>query len=241
MKVSIVTVVLNAEKTIRKTIESVITQDYEDIEYIIVDGQSNDKTLDIVNDYSEQVDSIISEPDDGLYDAMNKACGLVSGEIIYFLNADDYFIDKHVITEIAQVFADNDVNFVYGDVFLHGSNKRVSYGGINKAKLCLSTICHQAIFQKTSLFKDAGNFNTKYRIAADYDWIMRAYNQQLLKPSSIDRIICCIGTDGLSRNEGWEEEKKAILNKYYSASEIFFYRILPRKSWQLLKKILKPG
>src|ERR1700761_9527684 len=116
MKISIITVVYNNEKFIEDAINSVLSQDYKDIEYIIIDGASTDKTLQLVNKYSNNIKKIISEPDEGLYDAMNKGVNLAAGDVIGILNSDDIYYDNSIISEIMQVFKNNsEADAVYGN------------------------------------------------------------------------------------------------------------------------------
>jgi glycosyltransferase involved in cell wall biosynthesis len=116
MKISIITVCYQASKTIRRCIESVTSQVYADIEYIIIDGQSTDGTLEILGEYSNKISHWISEPDKGIYDAMNKGIRMASGDIIGFLNADDWFADQNAVNHIAEAFKENGVKCVYADV-----------------------------------------------------------------------------------------------------------------------------
>ncbi|MGY5815378.1 glycosyltransferase [Vibrio cincinnatiensis] len=113
MKVSIITVCYNSEKTIEDTIRSVVSQDYDDIEYIIVDGGSTDHTHDIVTKYSDNIDIYLSEKDDGLYDAMNKGIKLASGGLVGILNSDDVLADRSIIARVVE--AAKNVDGVYGD------------------------------------------------------------------------------------------------------------------------------
>jgi len=116
MKVSIITVCFNAEKTIRDTIESVLSQVHNDIEYIVVDGQSTDTTLDIIKEYEGQISKYVSEPDEGLYDAMNKGVNMATGEVVGILNADDIYHDDNVISDIVKNFDANPMDAFYGDM-----------------------------------------------------------------------------------------------------------------------------
>src|SRR6056297_712631 len=115
-KVSIITVSLNSKHTIVDTIESVLNQSYDDIEYIIVDGGSSDGTADIINAYRNKISKFISEKDEGIYDALNKGIKLASGDIIGILNSDDFFYANDVVEQVVKEFMENDVDAVYGDV-----------------------------------------------------------------------------------------------------------------------------
>ena len=117
MKVSIITVCFNSEKYIQTAIESVLNQNYDDIEYIIIDGGSTDSTIEIIKSYKDKITTFISEPDKGIYDAMNKGLKLASGEIIATLNSDDLYIDNTILSTVVDSFNKNKCEIVYGDLF----------------------------------------------------------------------------------------------------------------------------
>ena len=176
-KLSIITVCYNSEKTIERTIKSVITQDYTDYEYIIVDGGSTDGTIDIIRKYSPYITRWISEPDEGIYDAMNKGIQLSSGELIAFINSDDWYVEG-AFKAVANCYSDNgEYDLIYGDVFQieNGEKQEVSYKKSDLKQLYVRFfIIHQAIFVKNSLMK-AYLFDTEYDVAADYDFVLKLY------------------------------------------------------------------
>ena len=114
--ISIVTISYNSSKTIRDTIDSVLCQDYDNIEYIIIDGKSTDDTIEIVKSYGDKISYFISEEDDGLYDAMNKGIRAATGDVVGIINSDDFYYTNHVVSDVAEVFIFNDVDSVYGDL-----------------------------------------------------------------------------------------------------------------------------
>ena len=116
MKISIITITYNSEKTLRDTIESVLSQSYKDIEYIIVDGKSKDSTCEIIQSYGDRVATFVSEKDNGLYDALNKGIGLATGDVVGFLHSDDIFASTETIKMIAEAFIKFKVDSVYGDL-----------------------------------------------------------------------------------------------------------------------------
>ena len=117
MKVSIITVCYNSSQYIRSAIESILIQDYSDIEYIVIDGGSTDITVPIVQEYADRISHIVSEPDKGIYDAMNKGIELASGDVIGILNSDDFYPNQHVISDVIQCFEENaSVDMVFGNV-----------------------------------------------------------------------------------------------------------------------------
>ena len=180
-KVSIITVTKNSEKTIQKTLQSIKNQSYENVEYIIIDGNSVDNTINIVKEYSEYISCIVSEPDEGIYDAMNKGISYASGDIVLFLGAGDYLLEK-ALKHVLKFFFDNpDIDIYCGEVYKRQGDdlqKRNNPFALNPDNLRYGMIyCHQAVFAKKVLFDYIGKFNTRYKISSDYDWLLRAYYQ----------------------------------------------------------------
>lgn len=175
---TIVTIVLNGEETIKKTIESVINQTYKNkIEYIVIDGMSKDNTINIINEYQNTIDILISEKDKGLFDAMNKAVSIASGKWIYFLNSGDVLLNNQIIENIFNKDVD-DFDVVYGNIIID-MNKRglVSIKPKNIKQIKYKMIlCHQASFVKTILLKSKVEpFEIKYKYAADYQLFRNLY------------------------------------------------------------------
>ena len=175
--ISVVTVVLNNVEHIQRTVESVIGQSYPKIEYIVIDGGSKDGTVDILNKFTEYISILISEPDKGLYDAMNKGTNLATGEWIIYMNSGDRLYDS---TVLSRIFIDNyhkimDTSFIYTDAIaeLKYSSKRITPRNIRWTWI-RNLAVHQSTIVKTSLAKEK-RFNLKYEIAADYDFVRYAY------------------------------------------------------------------
>ena len=179
LKVSIITVCLNCVKTIEQTIKSVVSQNYSNIEYIVIDGGSTDGTLDIIAKYQQHITYWVSESDRGIYDAMNKGVNLASGDVIAFLNGDDWYCDnviQHVVNDIMSNDASvlcYDSSISFGCRTKTWRHKLVDH--VENIRIDM-LYCHQTIFAERKLFLKYGNFNIKYAIAADYDWILRMYN-----------------------------------------------------------------
>jgi len=184
--ITIITVVLNAKNTIEQTIVSVLNQTYSNIEYIIVDGASTDGTLDIIKSYDLQVKNggfpnvsfrYISEPDKGIYDAMNKGVKCSKGEIIGIINADDWF-EKDALSIIAQKFIKNsDIGIYHGLKAVWDNNVNIKIIGTDSSRLSAGMIEHPACFVKKEVYEHIGLFNCAYSIAADYDFMIRAKKQ----------------------------------------------------------------
>ena len=181
MKVSIVTVCYNSEATIRDTIESVLAQSYPDIEYIVVDGASSDRTMAIVDEYIDNISKVISEPDKGIYDAMNKGIKLATGDVIGLLNSDDLLADNKIIADVANVYENNpNIDGVYGDlIFVKRFNivKKVrSYSSryFSQWKIRFGLMLpHPTLYLKREVFSNIGFYKSDYRAAADFEFITR--------------------------------------------------------------------
>ena len=181
MKVSVITVCYNSASTIRDTIESVIAQDYEDLEYILVDGGSTDTTMDIVSQFDDGIDVIISEPDEGIYDAMNKGIKAASGDIVGTLNSDDLFTDDRRISELAAFLdANPELDGAYGDLVFVRRDDVDSITRRYSSKLFSTRLIrfglmlpHPTFYVKRSLFERLGFYRHGYRVAADFELITR--------------------------------------------------------------------
>ncbi len=205
MTISIITATYNAEKTIESAICSVSNQSYSDIEYIIVDGGSTDNTLKIVNRYKNRVQHFISEPDKGIYDAINKGISIATGEIIGVLHADDLFYDNDIIKQIAQEFIQGNYSGVYGDlqyVNAQNTNKVIRYWKSCDYKLSLLKTGwmppHPTLFVQKEVFKNIGNYSLKYKIAADYDFILRLFSTPEYSFKYIPLVITKMRVGGAS-------------------------------------------
>lgn len=179
MKVSIITVVYNNEKTIADAIESVLAQTYPEIEHIIIDGKSKDNTMAVVDRYKSKLGKVISEKDEGLYDAMNKGIKAATGDIVGILNSDDFFNKADVIATVAEAFkADSTLQATIGDiVFVNSANKIIRhYSAKNwtpKRFVWGYMPPHPSFFVKRELFEQLGYYKMGYRIAADYELLIR--------------------------------------------------------------------
>jgi glycosyltransferase involved in cell wall biosynthesis len=180
LKISIITVCLNSAKTIERAIFSVITQTYKNVEYIIIDGGSTDGTLNIIKRYASNISKWISEPDKGIYDAMNKGIAMATGDLVAFLNSDDWYNDDAIEYVANQAESSNAEIFCYEVNVWEGDVLQKSRSNLTKdiANLRIRMIFnHQGVFAKRKLFEEFGLFNTKYIIASDYDWLLRMYNK----------------------------------------------------------------
>jgi len=186
MKISIITAVYNNKKTIKDAIESVINQTHNNIEYIIIDGGSDDGTVDIVKSYGEKIDKFISEKDGGIYDALNKGLKIATGDAIGFMHSDDIYVDNTIIKKISKEFKNYNLDGIYGNlVYINKNNtsKTVRYWKSEKFDKRLLKKGwmppHPTLFLKKKIYDKYGNFDTTFRIAADYDFILRIFQKNL--------------------------------------------------------------
>lgn len=180
MKISIITVCYNSAKTIEKTFQSVQSQTYKNIEYIVVDGKSTDETLQIANTYQDVITKVISEKDKGLYDAMNKGIALATGDIVGILNSDDVFHMKTVLEEVAKFHNQNNIDASVGNIVQFNQEgktvRKYSAKNWNPEKLKIGFMpAHPAIFFKRVLFDKFGNYHLDFIIGADYELITRFF------------------------------------------------------------------
>lgn len=198
IKISVVTVCYNEKNTIRETVESVLGQKYDDYEYIIMDGASTDGTLDIIKEYADNPKlKYISEPDAGLFNAMNKSLTFVSGQYVIFMNSGDLFYDESVLSDAAPLL---EGDIVYGDVLRRTRSGEYvqKYKGTQFERitmmLCGLAFCHQTQFTKTEVMRRYG-FREDHRITADFDFVVRALSDKC-SFKHVDRIICSFDHDG---------------------------------------------
>lgn len=235
--ITIVTVSYNAEATIEKTILSVIQQTYSNIEYIIIDGNSFDKTISIIKKYENYISYWISEPDKGVYDAMNKGIKIAHGDWICFMNSGDTFHSSNVLNNIfTSTYYDQKIGVIYGDAHLYRNNQYImpfSNQPFWKSYMPYRTgkgICHQSMFTRTVLAKQI-QFNLEYRISADFDMAYKIYKlkyQFLYVPV----VVCNFDTDGMSSTgKHWKitfKETGKILKCRYNPGywALFLYKLL---------------
>ena len=223
--VSIITVVLNGAHCLEKSMKSVEALSYDNIEYIVIDGASSDGTMDIIRKNESFVDYWVSEPDRGVYDAMNKAIRASHGDYILFLGADDYLYD--VIHEVVNEFDDEMMSY-YGNVILSGNEKR--YGGrFYPLKLFLKNIPHQAIFYSRYVFDDY-KYECKYSALADYALNLKVFSDEKYGLSYIPRTVAYYNNEnGLSSvviDHKFAMDKPGVIKKHYSRFYYIVYMLI---------------
>jgi glycosyltransferase involved in cell wall biosynthesis len=185
-KISIITVTFNSEDYISNAVDSVLGQSYKNIEYIVIDGKSTDKTVDILQSYKGRISKLISEKDTGIYDAMNKGISLASGDVVGILNSDDFYIDEFVIERVAKEF-EKKIDCLYADlVYVRSNNlnKIVRYydsSQFSPSKFAYGWMpAHPTFFVKKDIYNNHGIFRTDLKIAADFDLMVRLLYTQAL-------------------------------------------------------------
>lgn len=191
--VSVVTVSYNAAAIIEQTMLSVINQTYENIEYIIIDGGSTDGTVDIIKKYANSIAYWVSEPDNGIYDAMNKGIKVATGEWINFMNAGDIYYNERSIKDMVQSFTSVDTIY-YGDAWVNDIKKKY-WGKFSNFKLAIGNICHQTLFYPSSILKE-NLYDTDYCIFADYALNLKLW--KTYKYNYIPQIVCFYDFGGIS-------------------------------------------
>lgn len=215
MKVSIITVTYNSALYLEDTISSIRKQTYKDIEYIIIDGGSTDTTLDIITRHKDVINYFISEKDNGIYDAMNKGIKAATGNIIGFLNSDDFFYDDNVVSSIVNQFSDN-IDCIYGDVvFVKSSNLNKPIRLYSSKDFDISQFkygkmpAHPSFYARSIVYKTVGNLKSTYKIAADFDFILRALLTHKFKFRYLNFIFVKMRIGGISTSF----KNKILLNK----------------------------
>ena len=241
MKVSIITSCYNRHSVVRKAIESVLAQDYPDIEYIVVDGNSTDGSMDIIHEYRDRISRIVCEPDNGMYEAINKGIRAATGDIVGLLHSDDCFYDPHTISEVVEAFKNSKAEMVYGNgLFVNErdterivrkwisgkySRKAVGWGWLP---------LHPTVYMKRDCFEKVGMYDENYRIAADTDFLVRCLYNQHLKVHYLDRFIVKMRMGGLSTDPKLCRRKWSEDIKQYKANGIPPY---PALTGKILSKI----
>ncbi len=216
MKISIITVCFNSELTIRDTIESVLSQTYSNIEYIVIDGKSNDGTLSIINNYKGQISKVICEPDQGIYDAMNKGLALATGDVVGCLNSDDYFVNNNVVADLVSCFED-DVDVVLSGVEFvapRDASKVVRrYPAINFHSWMLRFGVmppHLGAYIKRKTYVKVGFYKEDFQIASDFDFFVRLFQEPNLKVIKTILTSVYMRTGGISTSG---LKSKFLINK----------------------------
>ena len=217
LNISIITVVRNAVSTIQDTIRSVASQNYKNIEHIIIDGASTDGTLDVLEKHHDKFSCVISEPDCGIYDAMNRGIQVAAGDFLGFLNSDDVYADDSVVSRVVNVVKEHKVEAVYGDlVYVSPINlerilRHYDSSWFNSDMIAKGYMpAHPTLFLSKLIFKKYGYFKIDYAIAADFEFVARIFGKNCVSYHYLPKIMIKMRQGGVS-TKGWRSTW--ILNK----------------------------
>lgn len=246
MKISIITVVYNNEKTIRDAIESVLSQTYNNIEYIIIDGNSIDNTKKIIEEYIDRIQIFISENDNGIYDAMNKGIKFATGEVIGILNSDDLYANNSIIEKVMTQFN----TYEYLDI-LYGDLVYVKHDNTNKIVRSWKSEFyypqffengnvppHPSLFVSSKVYKDAGYFNLKYQFASDYDFMLRIFKKFKFKILYYPTVLVHMRLGGATNNnlKNIFKGNVEILNSWKQNGYAIPFLLIPKR---IIKKLIQ--
>ncbi len=250
-KLSIITVTKNDKNYIEDCIKSVIEQQYPNYEYIIIDGGSTDGTIDIIKKYCDHISIFVSEPDGGIYDAMNKGIKLATGDIVGILNSDDIYKSNDVLTEVVREFTEKGVDAVFADLVYvdrNNTDKIVRYyksANFTPDKFAYGWMpAHPTFFLKRKYYEKYGLFKTDYQIAADYELVVRLLGKNKLSYSYLPKVIIKMRSGGISTSSfksNWilnmeiiracrENGIQTNIFKVFSKYLVKFYQLIERPS-----------
>ena len=247
MKISIITVTFNSASFINHCLDSIKKQTYDDIEHIVVDGASTDSTLSILKSKRSQLVALISKPDKGIYDAMNKGINLATGDIIGFLNSDDIYANNHILSNVAKVFEDDPLlDSCYADLLYtnkNDTNKIIRYWKASQFKLGSFSKgwCppHPTFFVRRSVYERLGKFDINYHFASDVDLMMRFLEKHKIKSQYIPEVWVKMRMGGATNKNLkniWFQNKEILhsLNKNNLSTNLFKFLI-----FKIISRILQ--
>ena len=251
MKITIITATYNSADTLRDTFNSILGQTYQDFESVIVDGASKDSTMDIVHEYEPRFQGRIrwiSEPDKGIYDAMNKGLRMATGDIIGVLNSDDFYYDDRVLEDIVNAFMQTDTDCVYGNlVYVNRKDKKtIQRTWDGRQHECGAFLkgwhpAHPTFYVKRDCFEKFGDFNLRYAISADFELMLRFIEKEKIRNTYLDRYLVKMRTGGESTNSvrniitGNKNVLRAIRDNGFKPSRFYLTRRLIPKLWNMFK------
>jgi len=233
MKISVITISYNAEDTIEKTLKSIENQSYNNIEHIIIDGGSKDSTLEICNSFSHEA-KIISELDNGVYDAFNKGLKLATGDVVGFLNADDTFYNENSIQDIVDAFSINETDIVYGNLDYVNEESKVIRNWISRPyeKGLLKKawkIAHPSFYCKKEVYDRLGGYNDSFKIAGDFELCLRFLEINQVPSFYLNKKLVKMLVGGISNSalkSKWiifKEDLRALKINNISVNPVLFF------------------
>jgi glycosyltransferase involved in cell wall biosynthesis len=205
VKVSIITISYNAVDTLEDTILSVISQTYADLEYIVIDGASTDGSLDVIDKYRDKIDRVISEPDEGIYFAMNKGVNMATGDVIAILNADDTYASADIITKVVSRLSESNTDSLYGDLHYVDRNRAENVVRRWKAGKFVRSfflkgwmVPHPTFFVRKKIYEKYGLFNTELKSSADYEFMVRVLYKEKISTTYLPEVMVNMKRGGQS-------------------------------------------
>jgi len=233
MKITVITATYNSAATVRDTIESVLAQDYPEVEYIVVDGNSRDATAEIVRSYGSRISRFISEPDKGIYDALNKGIAHATGEVVALLHSDDVYDNTAVLSQVAEIFRQTQTTLLCTDVAVVREDNLqsvVRYYSCTRWRPWMFRIGHQpphpGFFVKRSAYEKHGNFHLPFRISADFDLMLRFIVKHKL-PLQYRALLTVRMRDGGTSNAGLKARMRANREDHEALRRNGFFSFLP--------------
>jgi len=242
LKISIITVCYNSEKHIKTAIESVINQTYLDIEYIVVDGASKDRTVDIIKSYGDKITKMVSEPDKGIYDAMNKGFQLATGDYLAVINSDDFYMSNDAIENVVNELNKKQTDSLFADLIYveeNNTDKQVRYWKSNEfVKGSFKKGWHPAhptFFVKNEIYKKYGYFDLSFKLAADFELMLRFLEKYQISSCYLSKPIIKMRLGGATNknfkniyNQNIECYRAFKVNDLSVSILYPFYRLLPK-------------
>ena len=205
MKISVITVCYNSARTLERSLQSVAQQDWSEVEHIVIDGASTDGTKEILERFRSRLAYLLSEPDNGIYDAMNKGLAHATGDIVCFLNADDQYASTNVLSKVASQMGGHNLDALMGDVaFFHEENlsrvvRRYRSDRFSPERLAWGWMpAHPALFLRKEVVQRVGLFKTNYRIAGDFEFIVRVFHGHKVRYRHVPDVLVNMQTGGVS-------------------------------------------
>ncbi|WP_251366995.1 glycosyltransferase family 2 protein [Polynucleobacter sp. MG-Unter2-18] len=248
LKISVVTVCYNSAKTLAKALQSVRDQNWPHVEHIVIDGGSKDTTSEILNRFCSSLAYVVSEPDNGIYDAMNKGIQRATGDIVCFLNSDDHYADKTILSRVAARMKKGELDAVFGDVtFFNEGDPDRTIRHYRSASFHLSSLAwglmpaHPALFMRREIYSRLGGFKPEYRIAGDFEFIARAFAASHLRYEYLPEVLVKMQTGGVSTASGFKgrilHNQELLRACRENGIETNIFKILSRYPKKLLELI----
>ncbi len=234
-KLSIITINLNNRAGLEQTIRSVVGQTFTDFEYIVIDGASTDGSVEVIKQYADRIDYWVSEPDKGIYNAMNKGIKVAKGEYLLFLNSGDGLYNRTTLEEVVRKINNEDI--VFGNVISGASLWKPSHQ-LELYQVFKRSLPHQGSFLRRSLFDSIGYYNEKFRVISDWEFFMRAIFEFKCSYKYIDVIVAEYEKGGMSNNRAFnfKEKRKSLEIHFPDLCNLFFYTLKLEKELEVYKR-----